>query len=93
MPESDLRQSVTTASAPAARLPRWVPGAVAAVLLLAAAVIGGTSGWILLVAATLVVGWLLYLTWPHVGLNGRLLQLAVVVLVYALVLVRLVPRG
>lgn len=94
MPETpQLHQTVTRASAPVTRLPRWVPGAVAAILLVAAAIVGGTSGWILLAAASLVLAWLLFVSWPYLGRNGRLLQLAVVAAAYAVVIVRLVPRG
>lgn len=83
-------------SSPAANrlagLPTWATTAAFVVLMVAAAIIGGPVGWVLYGVALAFVAWLLYLAWPYVSLNAKLMRIAVTLLVAAVVLVRLLPR-
>lgn len=91
-----VRESVHRASTPFAqqllRLPPWAPLAAFFVLCLAAALITGPVGWTLFVLALALIGWMLYLSWPALGLNGRLMRIAVICFAVAVVVIQLVPR-
>lgn len=71
------------------RAPRWLAPLVAVTLLLvglaAPAIIGGPA----LLLLVLILGWLAYLSWPHLGETGRLLRVVAVVLLLGLGMARL----
>src|SRR4051812_22679809 len=91
-----LRQSVERASLPLltrlSALPRPVPFAGMLALLVVGALVGGPVGFALMAVATLVVAWLLYLSWPRLTGTERLMRCAVVLLAAALAVVQLFPR-
>ncbi len=94
MPGS-LRDSIERASVPAlgrvAALPRLVPFVVVLALVLAGLFVSGVGPWLLALVLLLLL-WLLYLGWPRLTGVERLMRLAVIVLVLAVIVVRLAPR-
>ncbi|HET8600482.1 MAG TPA: DUF6703 family protein [Segeticoccus sp.] len=91
-----LRGAVERASMPLltrlSRLPRVVPFLSMLALLLVGAFLGGPVGVVLVAVAALFLAWLLYLAWPKLGGNERLMRLAVIALVVAVAVVQLVPK-
>ena len=91
-----IRQSVEHASLPLlsrlSSLPRPVPFAAMLALLVVGALVGGPVGFVLMGVATLVVAWLLYLSWPRLSWYDRLIRGAFVLLAAALAVVQLFPR-
>lgn len=93
---SSLRESFERASLPAVSwlsgLPRFVP-----FLLVLALVVAGillpSPGWILLLVVVLLLAWILALAWPRLSGTERLMRIAVVVLMAAVLLTQAVPRG
>ncbi|MFL6101605.1 MAG: DUF6703 family protein [Actinomycetales bacterium] len=95
-PSSGLRRSVERASRPAlirlSRLSPLVPFALMLVLIVAGLFVPGVAGFVLLMLALLFVGWLLYLGWPAFSASERLMRFAVIVLVAAVAVTKVVPH-
>ncbi|WP_347354470.1 DUF6703 family protein [Intrasporangium sp.] len=75
------------------RLPRPVPLLVLVGLLAVGAFAPVPWGGIAFLAIALFVGWLLFLTWQRLKQPERLMRLSVLVLVVAVAIVKLVPKG
>ena len=93
---SSLRESFERTSLPLiswlSGLPRFVP-----FLLVLALVVGGillpSPGWILLVLVVLLLAWILALAWPRLTTAERLMRLAVVGLLVAVLVTQVFPRA
>jgi mannose/fructose/N-acetylgalactosamine-specific phosphotransferase system component IIC len=92
---SSLRTSVEAASLPAltrlSRLPRLVPFLVVLGLMVAGVLIPGW-GFVLTVLVVLLLLWLLYLGWPRLSTPERMMRLAVLAIVLAVLVTQLFPR-
>ncbi|MGG5258613.1 DUF6703 family protein [Phycicoccus avicenniae] len=92
---SSPRESFERASLPAVTwlsgLPRFVP-----FLGVLALVVGGVllpaPGWLLLVVVVLLLGWILALAWPRLSPVEKLMRLAVIGLMVAVLLTQVFPR-
>lgn len=95
-PSTGLRGAIERASAPVltrlTTLPRVVPFLSMLVLLLVGAFVGGPVGFALVGVAVLFLAWLLYLAWPRLTGNERLMRAAVIALVVAVAVVQLFPK-
>jgi hypothetical protein len=91
-----LRESFERASLPAvtflSRLPRAVPFLGILVLTLAGMLLPG-PGWVLIVVVILVLAWILALAWPRLSAPERLMRLAVVAVLVAVLVTQVAPRG
>ena len=91
-----FRSRVEHVSVPWLERMNRVPKPVALVVLLAllAAGILAPSPWagIALLVIALFIGWLIFLTWQRLNLPERLMRFAVLALVVAVAIVRLLPR-
>ena len=84
-------------------LPTWLPMVTVAALILVGAFLGGplvedggvrvagVVGLALIGVALLGLVWLLYLSWPHLTGSLRMMRLAVLVLLLAIVVTRFIP--
>ncbi len=72
-----------------------LPRAVSLVALLVALAVGLLAprpfGGIAFLLVTAFVGWLLFITWPRLSIPERMMRLAVLVLTFAVAVVRTVP--
>jgi hypothetical protein len=92
---SSLRESFERASLPAVQwlngLPRLVP-----FLVILALVVAGIflppPGWLLLAVVALLLLWILALAWPRLSAAERLMRLAVVAVIVAILITQAVPR-
>lgn len=88
------RGAIERASVPVltrlAKLPTWLPMVIVAALVLAGAFLGGIVGAVLVTVALLALLWLLYLSWPHLTPPLRLMRIAVLVLLLAIVVTQFV---
>lgn len=75
-----------------ARLPTWVPSVVMIGLILVGGFVAGPLGLVLVGIALLALLWLLYLSWPHLTPSMRLMRLAVLALVVAVLATRFIPN-
>lgn len=75
-----------------AGLPAWLPFLTMLVLILLGSFLGGPVGAAAVAIAALLIGWLLYLSWPHLAGMERLMRLAVLLLVLAIAITRLLPQ-
>lgn len=95
-PATGLRAAVERVSVgPLTRLselPRAIPFLVVLGLLVAGIFVGGAIGAVLLAVVVLVVGWLLYLSWPRLTTSERLGRTAVLLLAVAICLTQVFPR-
>lgn len=95
-PPGPVRAAVERASMPALRrlagLPAWLPFVTMLALILLGSFFGGPVGATAVAVAALVIGWLLYLSWPHLRSTERLMRLAVLLLVVAIAITRLAPQ-
>jgi hypothetical protein len=93
---SSLRESFETASLPAVRflngLPRWVPFLVVLGLVVAGIFLP-PPGWLLLGLVSLVLLWILALAWPRLSLAERLMRVAVLAVIVAIMITQAVPRS
>lgn len=93
---SSLRESFERASLPAiswlSGLPRFVPFLVVLALMVAGVLLPA-PGWILLVVVVLLLTWVLALAWPRLSAAERLMRLAVIALVVAVLVTQVFPRG
>jgi hypothetical protein len=71
------------------QLPRWVPPAALAVLLVVGLAVHGVIGAIALIGVTLVLVWLALLSWPRLSRNGRAFRVVVIALVIAVVVLQI----
>lgn len=92
-----MRYRIERSSAPAlmalSRLPVLVPFLVMLALMLTGAFVGGPLGGALLLLPVAFLLWLLFLTWPHLRRPERVMRGAVLLLVVAIAVTQLVPRG
>ena len=93
---STLRESFERASLPALTylngLPRFVPFLGILVLSLAGILLP-SPGWLLLVVVILVLVWILALAWPRLTGAERLMRLAVVGIMVAVLVTQVASRG
>ena len=78
-----VEQRSTLLLARVGSLPTWFPLVVVLGLTLAGLLIRGPVGALLLAVLALLLGWLAYLGWPALKPNGRLVRVAVVIVVLA----------
>ncbi len=93
---STLRESFERASLPAFRWLEGLPRAVPFLVVLALAVAGillPAPGWVLLALVVLLLAWILALAWPRLSGSERLLRLAVVAVMTAVLLTQVFPRS
>jgi hypothetical protein len=64
----------------AAQLPRWVPFLVVGALVVSGLLLQGVAGAVILLLLVLLLGALLFLSWPALQPPARLIRLAVLVL-------------
>ncbi|MDE9367547.1 hypothetical protein PZ938_18160 [Luteipulveratus sp. YIM 133132] len=93
---SAVRSRIEHASHPVlqrlARLPRFTPLVLFVVLAVLGAVLRGWVGAVCFGVLTVLVAWLLYLSWPRLGSLERLMRLALLLLTAVLTLVTALPR-
>jgi hypothetical protein len=93
---STLRESFERASLPALTflngLPRFVPFLGILVLSLAGILLPSPA-WLLLAVVIVVLAWILALAWPRLTGAERLMRLAVVAIMVAVLVTQLAPRG
>ncbi len=92
---SSLRQSFERASLPAVQWLNGLPRAVPFLIVLALVVAGillPSPGWLLLGIVALLLLWILALAWPRLSTPERLLRIAVVALVTAILVTQAFPR-
>jgi membrane protein DedA with SNARE-associated domain len=93
---STLRESFERASLPALTflngLPRFVPFLGILVLALAGILLPSPA-WLLLVVVIAVLLWIAALAWPRLSGAERLMRLAVVAMLVAILVTQVVPRG
>ena len=65
-------------------LPLWLPLVVVAALMAAGLLVGGVTGAVLLVAVAGLAGWLAVLGWDGTPPGGRVMRLAVIVVLLAI---------
>jgi len=91
-----MRARIEQASTPAvtalSRVPAFLPFLVMLALMLAGIFVGGTLGTVLLAVPLLFLSWLLFLTWPHLGLAERVMRGAVLLLVVGIAVTQIIPR-
>ena len=96
MPVSSLRKSFESASLPAITylngLPRFVPFLGILVLALAGILLPSRAE-LLLVVVIAVLAWILALAWPRLSGAERLMRLAVVAIMVAVLVTQVFPRG
>ena len=95
-PVSTLRESFERASLRPltflSGLPRFVPFLGILVLTLAGILLP-SPGWLLLVVVILLLLWILALAWPRLSAAERLMRVAVVGIMVAVLVTQLAPRG
>ncbi|MBR7744100.1 hypothetical protein KC207_12455 [Phycicoccus sp. BSK3Z-2] len=93
---SSLRESFERVSLPAitrlSELPRVIPFLVV-IALVVAGVLLPPPGWLLLGVVALLLAWILALAWPRLSRVEKLMRIAVVALMVALLLTQAFPRG
>jgi len=91
-----MRESFERASLPAVRylngLPRVVPF-LAVLGLVVAGIFLPAPGWVLIGVAALLLAWILALAWPRLTVPEKLMRLAVVAIITAIMLTEAFPRG
>ena len=90
-----MRESFERASLPAVRylngLPRVVPFLVVLGLVVAGIFLPA-PGWLLIGVAALLLAWILALAWPRLTVPEKLMRLAVVAIITAIMLTEAFPR-
>lgn len=93
---STLRESIEKASLPLltriTTLPRVVPFLVVLLVMIGGIVLP-SPGWLLFGVAAAFLLWLLYLGWPSLRTPERLMRVAVIGLVLAVMVTQASPRG
>lgn len=72
-------------------LPAWLPSVGMMLLILVGAFLGGPVGLAMVGLALLALLWLLYLSWPHLTPPLRMMRIAVLALIVAVIITRFVP--
>ncbi len=92
---SSLRESFERASLPAVTWlngqPRFVPFLVVLALVVAGVLLP-PPGWLLIAVVVLLLAWILALAWPRLSLLERLMRLAVVGIMVAVLVTQAFPR-
>lgn len=93
---STLRESFERASLPTLTflngLPRFVPF-LGIIVLTFAGILLPSPAWLLLIVVILVLLWILALAWPRLTGAERLMRLAVVAIMVAVLVTQVAPRG
>ncbi len=93
---SPLRESLERASLPAltylSSLPRFVPF-LGILVLTFAGILLPSPAWLLLLVVIAVLLWILVLAWPRLSGAERLMRLAVVAIMVAILVTQVAPRG
>ena len=93
---SPLRESLERASLPAltylSSLPRFVPF-LGILVLTFAGILLPSPAWLLLLVVIAVLLWILVLAWPRLSGTERLMRLAVVAIMVAILITQVAPRG
>ena len=93
---STLRESFERVSLPLltrlSALPRFVPFLLVLGLIVAGIFVSGW-GWVLIAAAALILLWILALAWPRLTMPERLMRVAVVAMLVAVIVTQAFPRG
>ena len=93
---STLRESFERASLPALTylngLPRFVPF-VGILVLALAGILLPSPGWLLIVVVIAVLAWILALAWPRLSGAERLMRLAVVAIMVAVLVTQVASRS
>jgi len=93
---STFRESLERASLPALTflngLPRFVPF-LGVLVLTFAGILLPSPAWLLLVVVVAVLLWILALAWPRLTGAERLMRLAVVAIMVAILVTQVAPRG
>ncbi len=93
---STLRESFERVSLPVltrlSALPRFVPFLLVLGLIVAGIFVPGW-GWVLIAAAALILLWILALAWPRLTMPERLMRVAVVAMLGAVIVTQAFPRG
>lgn len=96
MPVSTLRESFERASLRPLTylngLPRFVPFLAILVLTFAGILLPGPA-WLLLVLVVAILAWILALAWPRLTGAERLMRLAVIGIMVAILVTQVAPRG
>ncbi|MFC4113042.1 DUF6703 family protein [Nonomuraea zeae] len=58
------------------QVPRWAAPAVLVILLLAGFAVANPIGGVAVLPVIVFIGWLAYLSWPSLGIGGKLLRVA-----------------
>ncbi|MFG1702530.1 DUF6703 family protein [Nonomuraea sp. M3C6] len=70
------------------QVPRWVAPVVLVILLLAGFAVANPIGGVAVLPVIVFIGWLAYLSWPSLGIGGRLLRVAMLTFLVLLVATR-----
>jgi hypothetical protein len=70
------------------QVPRWLAPAVLVILLLAGFAVANPLGGVAVLPVIVFIGWLGYLSWPSLGIGGRLLRVAMLTFLVLLVATR-----
>ncbi|MFI7634186.1 DUF6703 family protein [Nonomuraea sp. NPDC049400] len=70
------------------QVPRWVAPAILVILLLTGFAVSNWLGGVATLVVLAFVGWLAYLSWPSLGVGGRLLRVAVLIFLALVVATR-----
>jgi hypothetical protein len=73
-------------------LPRFVPF-LGIIVLTFAGILLPAPAWLLLVVVILVLGWILALAWPRLNTPERLMRVAVIAIMVAVLVTQVAPRG
>ncbi|MGB3258787.1 MAG: DUF6703 family protein [Ornithinimicrobium sp.] len=91
-PRARIERASTPLLTAMAKMPPLLPFIVMFAVLLVGAFVGGPIGAVMLLVPIAFLGWLLYLTWPHLRPPERLLRLAVLLLVIGIATTQIIPR-
>lgn len=70
------------------QLPRWLPPALLAALLIAGLAIPGWAGAVALLVVAAFLGWLGYISWPALDAQGRVLRVVAMIALVGLAVVQ-----
>ncbi|MFG2072217.1 DUF6703 family protein [Nonomuraea maritima] len=70
------------------QVPRWVAPALLVILLLVGFAVANPLGGVAVLPVIAFVGWLAYLSWPSLGLGGKLVRVAMLAFLVLLVATR-----
>ncbi|WP_433440120.1 DUF6703 family protein [Nonomuraea sp. CA-141351] len=70
------------------QVPRWAAPAVLVILLLTGFAVANPLGGVAVLPVIAFVGWLAYLSWPSLGIGGKLLRVAALIFLVLVVATR-----